>query len=311
MRIVFKIVSSLLLILLVYMGFNYQADVPIAKLTPKYAQPPSQFMGLMGMNVHYRDEGPQTDTLPIVLLHGTSSFLQTWDACTEEWGKSHRVIRMDLPGFGLTGPIPTGDYSIEGYVSFLHAFLTKLNVHAFYLAGNSLGGSIAYVYAATYPEKVKKLVLIDPAGYPITGAKGALAFRIAQIPVVNHLFKILTPRNIVRKSLEDVYGNKNLVTDSLVEVYRDMAIREGNRAAMIARLNMPQPSDTAVIKSLRMPTLVIWGELDQLIPVSHAYKFQRDLPNDSLVILKDIGHIPMEESPNIVAPLVAGFIGDR
>lgn len=311
MRIVFKIVGSLLLILLVYVAFNYQADVPIAKLTPKYAQPPSQFMELMGMNVHYRDEGPLTDTLPIVLLHGTSSFLQTWDACTAEWARSHRVIRMDLPGFGLTGPAASGDYSIEAYVSFLHAFLTKLNIETFYLAGNSLGGSIACSYAAEYPDQVKKLILIDPARYPITGAKGALAFRIAQIPVINNLFKILTPRNIVRKSLEDVYGDKNLVTDSLVEVYRDMTIREGNRAAMIARLNMPQASDTAVIKNLSMPALVIWGELDQLIPVAHAYKFQRDLPNDSLVILKGIGHIPMEESPTIVAPMVAGFIGNR
>jgi pimeloyl-ACP methyl ester carboxylesterase len=311
MRKILKIVGVLLLILFVYAAFNYQADVPVEKLKGRYAQPPSQFVDLMGMQVHYRDEGPPADSIPIVLLHGTSSFLQTWDACTAVWSKNTRVIRMDLPAFGLTGPIPSGDYSLESYVSFLHAFLAKLNITSCYLAGNSLGGSIAYTYAATYPEQVKKLILIDPAGYPIIGAKGALAFKMARMPVVNNLFKVLTPRNIVRKSLEDVYGNSDLVTDSLVEMYRDMTIREGNRAAMIKRLNMPQSADTLVIKTLTMPTLVIWGDQDQLIPVSHAYKFQRDLPNDSLVILPGVGHVPMEETPGIVIPMVMKFIDDR
>jgi pimeloyl-ACP methyl ester carboxylesterase len=129
------------------------------------------------------------------------------------------------------------------------------------------------------------------------------------VPVVNNLFKILTPRNIVRRSLEDVYGDDTRVTDSLVEIYRDMAIREGNRAAMIKRLNMPQTFDTARVRTLNMPTLVIWGDQDQLLPVANAYKFQRDLPNDSLVVFKGLGHIPMEERPDLVVPLVEGFIG--
>jgi pimeloyl-ACP methyl ester carboxylesterase len=311
MNKIFKIIGALLLVLVVLVAFNYQADVPVEKLKPRYAQSPSQFMDLLGMQVHYRDEGPASDSLPIVLLHGTSSFLQTWDATAAVWVKSHRVIRMDLPGFGLTGPSPINDYSIEAYVSFVHSFLDKLGVKECFLAGNSLGGAIAFAYAAKYQTAVKKLILVDPAGYTITNAKGALAFKIARIPVVNQLFKIITPRNIVRKSLEDVYGNKALVTDSLVEVYRDMTIREGNRGAMLTRINLPQSSDTTLVKKITAPTLVIWGDQDQLIPVSHAYKFQRDLVNDTLAILKGIGHIPMEESPAIVAPMVAGFIGTR
>ncbi len=308
MKAILRILGAIVLLLIILIAFNYQADVPVEKLKIKYAQPPSRFMDLREMKVHYRDEGPQSDTVPIVLLHGTSSFLQTWDACTAEWTKTHRVIRMDLPAFGLTGPDPKADYSVEGYILFLNGFLTKLNIKQFYLAGNSLGGMIAYSYAAAYPQEVYKLILIDPAGYPNTDAKGVLAFKLARTPFLNGLFKIITPRNIVQKSLEDVYGNDKLVTDSLVELYRDMTIRQGNRAAMVQRINMDYAPDTTVVKRVKMPTLLIWGELDQLIPVSHAYQFQRDLPHNKLVVLKGVGHVPMEESPQLVAPIVLDFI---
>jgi pimeloyl-ACP methyl ester carboxylesterase len=170
--------GAVLLLLAVLLIAFYQPDIPVNQLKEKYAVPPSQFVALGGMNVHFRDEGPAADTIPIVLLHGTSSSLLTWDACTKEWSKEHRVIRMDLPGFGLTGPNPEQDYSIQNYVAFVNSFLQERNVTQCYLAGNSLGGLIAFHFAATYPDKVKKIILIDPAGYPIQNAKGSLAFTL-------------------------------------------------------------------------------------------------------------------------------------
>lgn len=300
--------SAVLLLLVVLLIAFYQPDLPVDQLKEKYAVPPSQFVALGGMNVHYRDEGPAADTMPIVLLHGTSSSLLTWDACTKEWSKEHRVIRMDLPGFGLTGPNPEQDYSIENYVAFVNSFLQERKVSQCYLAGNSLGGLIAFHFAATYPDKVRKVILIDPAGYPIENAKGSLAFTLGRIPVLKNMLTIFTPTFIVRKSLEDVYGNKSLITDELVKQYRDMACREGNRDALLVRLSMDQAGDTTLVSKLNMPTLVIWGTLDQLIPVDNAYKFQRDLPMDTLAILKSVGHVPMEESPELVIPLVTQFI---
>jgi pimeloyl-ACP methyl ester carboxylesterase len=300
--------GAVLLLLAVLLIAFYQPDIPVDQLKEKYAVPPSQFVALGGMNVHYRDEGPAGDTIPIVLLHGTSSSLLTWDACTKEWSKEHRVIRMDLPGFGLTGPNPEQDYSIESYAAFVNSFLQKRNVTQCYLAGNSLGGLIAFHFAATYPDKVRKVILIDPAGYPIQNAKGSLAFTLGRIPVLKNILTIITPTFIVRKSLEDVYGNKNLITDVLVEQYRDMACREGNRDALLVRLSMDQAGDTTLVSKLNMPTLVIWGTLDQLIPLDNAYKFQRDLPMDTLAILQGVGHVPMEETPELVIPLVSRFI---
>lgn len=304
-RNILIVVAAILLLLLLF----HKAEVPVEQLKLKYAVPPSQFDTLRGMNVHFRDEGPVSDSTPLVLLHGTSSSLLTWDACAKEWSKTRRVIRMDLPGFAITGPDPDNNYSIEGYVAFVHEFLKKRGVRSCYLAGNSLGGQIAYAYAAYYPKEVSKLILIDPAGYPILNAKGSLGFTLARIPVINQLLTMITPTSVVRKSVEDVYGDKALVSDSLVSLYEDMLLREGNRRALIKRFKYAQP-DTNLVKKVQAPTMVIWGEKDYLIPIDNAYKFQRDLINDTLVILKDLGHIPMEESPEKVISAVNFFIRD-
>ncbi len=312
LNLFFKRALSVVLILsilfAILMLIFYQPDIPIERLQETYTNTASQYMSLKGMQVHYRDEGPATDSIPLVLLHGTGASLLTWDDCTAEWTKDRRVIRMDLPAFGLTGPAPDDDYSMEAYVDFLHQFLQKLEVSRCYIAGNSLGGLIAYSYAAAYPQEVQKLILFDAAGYPIENAKGSLAFTLGRVPVIKNLLTIVTPKAVVRKSLEDVYGNKKLVTDSLVNLYRDMACREGNRNALVIRLNNLQSGDTSIIKQIKVPTLVIWGDQDFLIPLANAYKFQRDLPNDTLAILKGVGHVPMEESPEQVILLVKNFL---
>ncbi len=312
MKKVFKVIAwffgILLAVLVAAIVVMYVPDIPVETLQKKYAGASSRFTEVMGMQVHYRDEGPAADTVPLVLLHGTGASLLTWDACTADWAKEHRVIRMDMPAFGLTGPAPDDDYSIGRYVDFLHSFLQQLQVTRCHLAGNSLGGLIAYTYAAAYPGQVQKLILLDAAGYPIENAKGNLAFNLGRTPVVKHLLKIITPASIVRKSLEDVYGNKHLVNEALVAQYRDMACREGNRNALVIRLNNPQSGDTSILPAIKIPTMVIWGDQDFLIPLANAYKFQRDLPYDTLVVLNGIGHVPMEESPEKVIPLVRNFL---
>lgn len=307
-KTVLGIATGLIVTIGLLMIAFYQPDIPVDQLKEKYTNSASQFILVDGMNVHYRDEGPAADSIPLVLLHGTSSSLLTWDACTEAWSRDHRVIRMDLPGFALTGPQPENDYSIAMYVNFLSRFLQAKNISYCYLAGNSLGGLIAFQFAATYPDQVKKVILIDPAGYRVHKAKGSLAFKLGKIPVLKNILTIITPTSIVRKSLEDAYGDKSLVSDALVEQYRDMACREGNRNALLIRLQSDFTGDTTLVSKLSMPALLIWGSLDQLIPLENAYKFQRDLPYDTLAILHQVGHVPMEESPQHVIPLVNRFI---
>ena len=298
------VLAAAILLLVVFR----QPDISVGELKRLYAQEPSQFMNIQGMLVHYRDEGVPADTVPLVLVHGTSSSLFTWDACTKDWIRQRRVIRMDLPGFGLTGPHPDHDYSIGMYVDFLENFLRQKNIDHCYLAGNSLGGLIAFQYAARFPQQVMKVILIDPAGYPTGNAKGSLAFKLGKIPVIRNILTIITPLSVVRKSLEDAYGNDALVSDALVKQYRDMACREGNRKALLERLKTDQEGDTSWVQKLMQPTLILWGDQDRLIPVANAHKFQRDLPNDTMVVFPGVGHVPMEERPELVIPIVIQFL---
>ncbi|MEJ6675771.1 MAG: alpha/beta hydrolase, partial [Polaribacter sp.] len=207
-RVLFGI--SILVLVLIY-NISY-ADIAVEDLKKTYANEHSQFIDVEGMQVHYRDEGTG---FPIVLIHGTGASLHTYDAWTKQLSKNYRVIRLDLPAFGLTGPNKNAEYSIERYTQFLSQFLEKIKVDKFHLAGNSLGGNIAWNYAAEYPEKVLKLILIDASGLPTFTPQPAI-FKMAKTPILNSLFLYITPKFIIRKNIEQVYADKLKVTDALV-----------------------------------------------------------------------------------------------
>lgn len=300
--------GSIGLILLVSLLFGH-FDRPVDALKPKYASAPSEFVPLMGMDVHFRDEGNPADSLPLVLIHGTGSSLHTFDAWTHALKEYRRVVRMDLPGFGLTGPFPDRKYSMDGYVDFVEGFLSARGIEHCILAGNSLGGQIAWNYALKHPGRVAKLILIDAAGYPGKSTSVPIAFRIARTPVLNKILTFITPRFVVESSVANVYADKSKVTDALVDRYFELSLRAGNRQALIDRMQMPfDTTRLEQIKSIAQPTLVLWGAQDGLIPVESAYEFHRDLPNDTLVILEQSGHVPMEEDPEKSLEVVLPFI---
>ena len=291
------LVGFLILIAIVMILFGYK-DKSVNELKEKYAAVSSAFIAVEDMEVHYRDEGSKTDSLPLVLIHGTGSSLQTFDAWAAALKKEKRVIRMDIPAFGLTGPFPNRQYSIDHYVDFIHHFLSALGVEKCILGGNSLGGQIAWNYTAQYPAMVQKLILIDAAGYSIQSQSVPIGFKIARTPVLKNIMTFITPRFMVKESVQNVYADKAKVTDMLVDRYFDLTLREGNRQALVDRLNLVgDTSPVQLIKNIQQPTLILWGEKDLLIPIKFAYLFHNDLPNDTLVILKNMGHVPMEESP--------------
>ena len=264
------------------------------------------------MNAHFRDEGNQRDSLPVVLLHGTGSSLHTFDSWTEQLKETKRVVRMDLPGFGLTGPFPTRSYSMDQYVAFVATFLSARKIKRCYIAGNSLGGQIAWQFTLKHPEMVDKLILIDASGFPLKSTSVPLAFKIARTPVLNKMLTYITPRFVVESSVQNVYADKNKVTDALVDRYFDLSLRDGNRQALIDRMQMPFDSNAVrQIEEIYQPTLILWGAEDGLIPTESAYRFQDYLPNDTLVILKNSGHVPMEENPEESLEVVMAFLGLR
>jgi pimeloyl-ACP methyl ester carboxylesterase len=307
------ILSCAALITIGIIIFFGDRDIPLNELRAKYTNTASSFVSVDGMEVHFRDEGNQTDTIPIVLIHGTASSLHTFDIWTDSLKKSNRVIRMDLPAYGLTGPFPDSNYSMAHYTEFLKNFLTALNIKQCVLAGNSLGGQIAWNFTLEQPEMVRKLILIDAAGYPISSKSVPVAFKIGRTPMLNKVLTYITPRFIVKASVENVYFDKSKVTESLVDRYFELTLREGNRQAFVDRFKMAK--DTSAyknIKHIQQPTLILWGARDLLIPVENANKFHKDLPINTLVILDNNGHTPMEESPmESLKPVLAFLKKDK
>lgn len=297
-----------LMVLLLSAGALYVPDKTVAELSPRWAVVPSQFMTVDGQQVHIRDEGLKSDPVPIVLLHGTSASLHTWQGWTEALQQKRRVIRFDLPAFGLTGPFNNRDYSIEHYTKFVQQVLAQLKVEQYVLAGNSLGGNIAWHVAVVAPQQVKQLILVDAAGYPYQAKSIPIGFRIAQIPVLNKMMEYTLPRNMVEASVRNVYADPNKVSSELVDRYYDLTLREGNRQALVDRFKQISASDSEKVKQLTMPTLILWGKQDQLIPVEYAQHFQQDIKGSQLVVFDNLGHVPHEEDPQQTVSAVMKFL---
>jgi pimeloyl-ACP methyl ester carboxylesterase len=308
-----RIITGVLLLVAAAMSAAFIAwrvpDQPVSALRARWAPPPSQFVAVRGMQLHVRDEGPRDDPVPVVLLHGTGASLHTWDEWTRQLTHERRVIRFDLPGFGLTGPSPDGVYSIESYVDTVLALADSLGVQRFVLAGNSLGGYVAWVTAVLHPERVERLILVDAAGYPFQSQSVPLAFRIARTPLLNVLMRDVLPRGVVERSLRDVYGDPSKVTPGLVNRYFDLASREGNRAALVARFDQTKPGSLAErVPEIQVPTLILWGGKDRLIPLEFGERFARDIRGSRLVVFDALGHVPHEEDPAHTVAAVLPFI---
>jgi pimeloyl-ACP methyl ester carboxylesterase len=317
LRGLFAIVAALALLGALVIALYWAPDLPLSALTARWAPPPSTFMDVKGLQVHLRDEGPRDDPVPVVLIHGTSASLHTWEGWVRalitgsEEQRPRRVITMDLPGFGLTGPNWQNDYHIETYRRFIIDLLDKLDVQRCVLGGNSLGGEIAWQVAAAAPERVERLILVDAAGYPLRPESIPIGFKIAATPIFNTLMEVTLPRFLVEASLRDVYGKPERVTPLLVDRYVATSLRAGNRHAL--GLRMAQSTfgqDAAHITELSMPTLILWGGRDHLIPLSHASHFQRDIKNSQLVIFNDLGHVPHEEDPARTVAVVRDFLNN-
>jgi pimeloyl-ACP methyl ester carboxylesterase len=306
-----KVLGLFFGLLLLVLFIVCERDRPVKELIPIYANSSSQFMSILGMQVHYRDQGVQSDSVPLILLHGMSSSLNTWDSVVFYLANHRRVISLDLPGFGLTGPSPENMYNFDYYNKFIDSFTRRLQLAKFTLVGNSMGGSIAWNYALFNPAVVDKLVLIDAAGYPKRGESGSLGFKIASTPVINNILLFATPKALVRKSLETIYFDQSRVTDAQVERFHDMAIREGNRAAalLIFKGSFGTSQFKGKIKEIKTPTLVLWGDKDNLISVENAYQFNQDIKGSKLEVYPNVGHVPMEEVPERVAKSILDFIG--
>ena len=261
------------------------------------------------MSVHVRDEGPREDPAPIVLLHGTGSSLHAWEGWAQALKDKHRVVSLDLPGFGLTGPSPDGIYSIDRDIATVIGVLDKLGIGVCVLGGNSLGGTIAWRTALAHPSRVAKLILVSSGGYRYELTSRPLGFQLLDIPGMGWLLHNTLPRFLVVQGYRNVVGDPSTVTDAMVNCSIELTQREGNRRALIDRSRQCRPGALSErIPELKLPTLVLWGGKDRLIPVEYGRRFHKDIAGSKLVIFDDLGHDPEEEDPARTVAAVEQFL---
>ena len=303
-------IGVIALILCALVAAGWASDKSVAELSPRWAPAPSKFLAVNGLQVHYRDEGPRDDSVPLLLIHGTSSSLHTWQGWTDSLRTTHRIIRFDLPGFGLTGPDPDSDYGIANYVRVARAVLDSLHVRRVIVAGNSLGGAVAAALALDDTARVATLVLVDAAGYPNKSTSVPIGFRIARIPVLRRIVQFVLPRRIVESSVRSVFGDPSKVTPALVDRYYDLTLRRGNRAAVVERFRMQSSQDSLGTRfvSIRVPTLILWGAKDGLISPDNAGRFHQDIAGSELTIFSQLGHVPNEEDPAATVERLRTFL---
>jgi pimeloyl-ACP methyl ester carboxylesterase len=312
MRVIVLACALAVLILVAVIAALWAPDRSVDRLTARWARPPSRFVPLQGMMVHVRDQGPRDDPLPVVLLHGTSASLHTWEGWAGALDRTRRVITMDLPGFGLTGPDPDGDYRIVRYVRFVTGLLDALGVHRCVIGGNSLGGEIAWNVALDAPQRVAGLILVDAAGYAFQSKSVPLGFRIARIPGLGRLAEHLLARGLIEASVRNVYGDPARVSEALVDRYYELTLRTGNRRALGERFAQMKPGENAArIPQIAVPTLILWGARDRLIPPVYGERFARDIKGSALVRFDGLGHVPQEEDPARTVAAVERFLSGQ
>jgi len=280
-------------------------DLPLAELQQRYGITANPVLEVDGQRIHYQVSGPR-DAPALLMLHGFASSLQTWDAWVPQLEREYRVIRLDLPGFGLTGASPARDYSEARDVATLRHFVDQLGLTQFSVIGHSLGGQLAWSLAAAEPERIKSLVLMSPDGFAPPAQWGTHPY---EVPKVMGLMTYSLPKPLVRHFVDSAFSNPQWLTEPMVDRYHDMLRAPGVRQAILDRANQTTYTNPiARLQQIKAPTLLIWGENDRMIPSSNALSYAEVLQHSDTVILPHIGHVLQEEQPEVGLAQVRQFL---
>jgi pimeloyl-ACP methyl ester carboxylesterase len=306
----FKIVTGLIILFGVTLIVLWTPDTDWQEMHVKYSHSDSRFVELSNrVKIHYRDFG-DSQSQAIVLIHGTSDSLLTWDVITPYLEDDYRLISLDLPGHGFSSAHPRADYSRGAMVESVKLLMDHLDIDSASLIGNSLGGSIAWRTALRHPDRVNSLVLLDPSGAPLkVPSKSNVGFRLMRSSIGRLIAKKITPRALVKKSLSDTVADDAIVSETMVDQYWELLRLPGNRQAL-TELAMVQPDQSPWdnIAALNQATLIIWGAKDQLIPLSSGTVFNDELPNSQLIVYPEVGHLPMIEAAPTTANDISQFL---
>ncbi len=283
-------------------------DKPREALEARYLDAPGDMVNVAGLRLHVRDTGPK-DGPAVIMLHGFGSSLHTWEPWARALDDDYRIIRVDLPGSGLSEPDPTDDYTDGRTMQVIIALMDRLEVGRASFIGNSIGGRIAWRFAAENPERVEKLVLISPDGFE---SPGNTYGQKPEIPALARAMQYVLPKPLLRTNLAAAYGDPKTLTDTTVDRYYDLMLAPGVRRAMLARMEQTVREDPVpLLRRIRAPVLLVWGEKDAMIPFSNAADYTKVLPHSRLVAFPGLGHVPQEEAPAKSLVPVEAFLAGR
>lgn len=316
MRILLWIVGIIAVLIAAAFLFLGDPEVPRDVLLAKYGQAPSQFVDLpSGAKAHYRDQG-NTAGPALVLLHGSNASLHTWEPWVKQLGDAFRVVTVDLSGHGLTIAKADETYTAESMAAFVGEFTSAIGVERFAVAGNSMGGGVASRVAIAMPGRVTHLIPIDSAGLiPPNMPEPPAFFYLVRTPVLREFLRLIPGRPVAEATLRASFANQALVTPEMIDRYWELNRGPGIRKATRARFTMPIAYFQAEDKFFRenfpkltIPTLVMWGRQDKLVPVEAAELFKQAIPGAQVVIYDDGGHILQEDLAERSAADVRAFL---
>lgn len=286
-------------------GWLWTPDKPREALEARYAAPPSRFLEVAGLRLHVRESGPP-DAPAVILLHGFGASLHTWEDWARGLESDWRVIRFDLPGAGLTGPDPTSDYRDERGEQILLALMDQLDLARASLVGHSMGGRLAWRFAADHPDRVDKLVLVAPDGFASPGFEYD---KPPDVPAILGLMRRVLPRALMRMNLAPAYADPDALANETLERYHDMLLAPGVRGALLDRMKQTRLRDPRpLLARIHAPTLLIWGEQDAMIPLTNAADYLKAVAGSRLVSLSGVGHLPQEERPAAALEALRRFL---
>ncbi len=280
-------------------------DKPRSELQARYLAAPGDLVPLGPWRLHVRDSGPK-GAPAVLMLHGFGGSLHSWEVWAQALSTSHRVIRFDLPGHGLSEPDPAGDYTDARSIQLTLALMDQLGVARASIVGHSIGGRIAWTFAARHPGRTDRLVLVAPDGF---ASPGFAYGRATEVPAVLGLMRHVLPKAVLRMNLEPAYANPQSLTDELTTRYHDLMLAPGARDAMFKRLQQTVLTDPRpLLGAINAPTLLVWGEADAMIPVANAQDYLSALKNSRLVTFPAVGHLPQEEAAQASLGAVRDFL---
>ena len=306
----------ILLVIAVYSGTYL--DIPRDKLEAKYASGASEFLDLKnGSRIHYRDEGDLYKPA-IILLHGFNGSLFNFERMVPLLSKEFRLISIDLPGFGLTGAIPSMDYSTQNSILVINELTSYLGMEKFSIAGNSMGGGIAWRYALENPEKTQSLILLASSGIYSSEERlqieesereSPLVWKLMRSNFVSYFLSLYTPKFFATQGLKTSVYDPNLATEEIANQFHELTLMQGSREAILSRFSKQNYNDEKpdILKKIQAPTLIIHGREDNIISFKSSINLDQYIQNSQLVIYPKIGHLPMYETPARVADDIKKF----